>query len=150
MITQRNHKHGFTLIELLITVSIIGILTSVAIPKMGNLVRKARESATLGNLGALRSALNIYYGDTGFYPSEETDNLRGLTTGAKYINQIPSSDTFPYHPATNSVHTCNDPIAIGNDGFAGWVYGYLPDNHYGEIYVSCWHKTLAGKEWYKY
>jgi prepilin-type N-terminal cleavage/methylation domain-containing protein len=56
-------KSGFTLIELMIVVAIIGILASIAIPKFADLIRKSKEGATKGNLGSLRSALSIYYGD---------------------------------------------------------------------------------------
>src|SRR6266480_3591085 len=74
---------GFTLIELMIVVAIIGILAAVAIPKFADLVTKSKEAAVKGNLGAVRSALSIYYGDMeGVYPSNLSD---GLTTNSKYL-----------------------------------------------------------------
>ena len=61
---------GFTLIELMIVVAIIGILAAIAIPKFANLIRKSGEGASKGNVGSIRSALSIYYGDMeGQYPS---------------------------------------------------------------------------------
>lgn len=65
------HKRekGFTLIELMIVVAIIGILAAIAIPRFGNLIKRSKEGATKGNLGALRSALAMYYGQfEGVYP----------------------------------------------------------------------------------
>ena len=55
------NKKGFTLIELIMVIVIIGILAGIAIPTFANLVRQAREGATRGALGAVRSTLAIRY-----------------------------------------------------------------------------------------
>ena len=63
-------QRGFTLIELMIVVAIIGILAAIAIPKFTSMLEKSREGATKGNLGAIRSAIAIYYGDReGVWPT---------------------------------------------------------------------------------
>jgi prepilin-type N-terminal cleavage/methylation domain-containing protein len=60
---------GFTLIELMLVVAIVGLLVAIALPKFSNLIDKSREAAAKGNIGALRSALSIYYADNeGIYP----------------------------------------------------------------------------------
>ncbi|MBA3052775.1 type II secretion system GspH family protein [bacterium] len=66
---MKQTKKGFTLIELMIVVAIIGVLAAVAIPKFADLIRKANEAACKGQLGAVRSAMSIYYGNTeGVWP----------------------------------------------------------------------------------
>ena len=64
MKSLKNQK-GFTLIELMIVVAIIGILAAIALPKFAQMLEKARAGQTKGNVGALRSAASIYYGDNG-------------------------------------------------------------------------------------
>lgn len=67
---MKKAKRGFTLIELTIVVAINGILATIAIPKFADLIRKSKEGATKGNLGALRLATTIYYAaNEGLYPS---------------------------------------------------------------------------------
>lgn len=84
---MKSSKKGFTLIELMIVVAIIGILAAVAIPKFAEMLEKAREGATKGNIGAIKSAVSIYYGDTeGNWPS----HLTGATTSfGKYMDAMP-------------------------------------------------------------
>src|SRR3954467_4531931 len=86
--TSIKSKTGFTLIELMIVVAIIGILAAIAIPKFSQLITKGNEANTKGNLGAIRSALSIYYGDTeGSYPVDSA--MTGLTANSKYMTSIP-------------------------------------------------------------
>ena len=70
---------GFTLIELMIVVAIIGILAAIAIPKFAELIRKSNEGASKGNLGAIRSALSIYYGDeVGMWGADDPTNRKPM------------------------------------------------------------------------
>ncbi|PKN00445.1 MAG: hypothetical protein CVU78_01065 [Elusimicrobia bacterium HGW-Elusimicrobia-2] len=83
---MKKMKKGFTLIELMIVVAIIGVLAAVAIPKFADLIRKANEAACKGQLGAMRSALSIYYGNMeGIWPSSLTE----ITP--TYIQAIPNA-----------------------------------------------------------
>ena len=60
---------GFTLIELMIVVAIIGIIASIAIPKFAEMMERAKEAATKGNLGICRTAVAFYYGgNEGLFP----------------------------------------------------------------------------------
>jgi len=91
---MKQMKKGFTLIELMIVVAIIGVLAAVAIPKFADLIRKAQEAACKGQLGAMRSALSIYYGnEEGSWPqvSQGTDTLLAGCIAPTYVQEIPNA-----------------------------------------------------------
>jgi prepilin-type N-terminal cleavage/methylation domain-containing protein len=84
-------NRGFTLIELMIVAAIIAILAMIALPKFSNLIDRAREASTKGNLGALRSALSIYQADnegqSPFYRTPYTGVYHGIYhLHGKYID----------------------------------------------------------------
>jgi general secretion pathway protein G len=139
---MKEGKRGFTLIELMIVVAIIGILAAIAIPKFASLIRKSSEGACKGNLGAIRSALSIYYGDMeGNYPSD----LSALTVNGKYLQAIPVAKTPNYHPDSAAVaySTITD---VG-----GWSYNNQATNpNFGTVLVNCTHTDSKGIVWTGY
>ncbi|MFT5179918.1 MAG: prepilin-type N-terminal cleavage/methylation domain-containing protein [Candidatus Paceibacteria bacterium] len=60
---------GFTLIELLVVISIIGLLSSVVLASLETAREKARNSQTIQNIDAYRTAAELYRNDNGSYPS---------------------------------------------------------------------------------
>ena len=76
MFKRSKNRKGFTLVELVIVIAILGILAMFAIPKYQGLIKEARSAEARAQLGAVRSALSIYYGKNhGVYPSAITANL---------------------------------------------------------------------------
>ena len=55
--------NGFTLIELIFVIVIIGVLTSVAIPKYQNLTDNAKISSELATASSVQSAIDATHGD---------------------------------------------------------------------------------------
>lgn len=141
-------KHGFTLIELMIVVAIIGILAAIAIPRFAELIRKSNEGACKGNLGAVRSALSIYYGDLeGTYPR---DTLTSMTTNAKYLTEIPTAKSPNYHADATTVASNTDNFVTLTDA-SGWVYeNDDSDSDWGKLLVSCSHTDTKGNRWTSY
>lgn len=81
---MKNNQQGFTLIELMIVVAIIAILAAIAIPQYQNYVARSQMSRAVGEIGALRTAVEdcMSSGDT------TCDNAQGTTldTDAFYDN----------------------------------------------------------------
>ena len=146
-------KRGFTLIELMIVVAIIGILAAIAIPKFSQLITKGNEANTKGNLGAIRSALSIYYGDSeGSYP---TDVLVTLTTGARYMTSIPVAK-LPSVSGLNIGHGDSASVTGGATGItptdvAGWSYdNTATDTNWGRVLANCSHSDSRASLWTSY
>jgi len=75
------NTRGFTLIELMVSVGIVGILASVAVPNYNRYTAKARQTEAKVNLGSIYTAEQAYTTDIGNY------------TGCLY--------TIGYNPTTN-------------------------------------------------
>ena len=76
-------KHAFTLIELLIVISIIGILITIGIFSFDNARQKGRDLRRKQDLGAIKSALILYYQDNKKFPATVSELM------PTYINQLP-------------------------------------------------------------
>ena len=125
---------------------------------IGELHRRNSEGNTIGRLGAIRSALSVYYGDMqGQFPSA----LEALVT----VHQDPAGGTrnylrsiqvaqcrSPYHPSPD----CSKNMEVGvhdniryakePDDSGGWGYNAVD----GTVYVNCTHTDSFGKSFAGY
>ena len=60
--TGTKEERGLTLIELMVVVAIIAVLLAIVIVLYQDVQQGARLAADHGTLGAMRSAITIYYG----------------------------------------------------------------------------------------
>lgn len=61
-------ERGFTLIELLVVVAILGILATLAIPRVSNALDEAKDKKSKSDLKVIEGALERYYFENGVYP----------------------------------------------------------------------------------
>ncbi|MFH1522240.1 MAG: type II secretion system protein [Patescibacteria group bacterium] len=69
-----NEKKGFTLIELLVVISIIGLLSSMAVYAFNASRVKARDAKRLADMRQIVLALGLYYDDYDNYPQENSSD----------------------------------------------------------------------------
>jgi type IV pilus assembly protein PilA len=154
---KRSNK-GFTLIELMIVVAIIGILAAIAIPKFADLISKSKEGATKGGLSAVRSSLQVYYGDhEGIYPH---DTLTILTTDGKYINEIPTAKLPGTGVGDSADVTAYSSMTAGGAAYVpaiatdavGWAYANddSVNGTWGNFGVATVEEDLKGVIWTTY
>ena len=65
---------GFTLIELLIVVTIISILAAIILPRFTDQSEAAKRSANLAQYKTIMQAIDMFYYETGAYPSVSSNS----------------------------------------------------------------------------
>lgn len=66
---RRRRRAAFTLIELLITVTIVGLLARIAIPRVNQFRLRARATSIVADLEAIRGAAFHVVADSGYWPA---------------------------------------------------------------------------------
>jgi prepilin-type N-terminal cleavage/methylation domain-containing protein len=65
---MRGKCRGFTLVELLVVITIVVILSTVALPVFTNVQKAGRDTKRKADIHALLTAIETYYWNTGKYP----------------------------------------------------------------------------------
>jgi general secretion pathway protein G len=118
-------KSGFTLIELIVVIAIIAVLAAIIAPNAFKAIEKAKISATIADLQAIKTAAMSCYSDTGAW----------IATC--------SATTTP---------TCPNSLFIVNSATAtpGWDGPYLekwpPQSKWAGVYAYTSSTTAAGLE----
>ena len=116
----RGNQKGFTLIELVMIIVILGILAAVAIPKYQDLSGEAKEAAARGALGAVRSAITIYYANHAVQDSAHWPPLDSVRY-AIMAQGIPNNPYCPSDEYPDSVIAgVTKGTLVGTD--CGWAY----------------------------
>jgi type IV pilus assembly protein PilE len=113
-----HRQHGFTLIELMITIAIVAILASVAMPAYTAYIQRARVPVALDGLSAYLTRMEQRYQDVGSYA-----NAANACAVA-----LPAADNFVVTCAINNAGQGFTATATGNGPMAGYAFTI---NHLG-------------------
>lgn len=90
------NRQGFTLIELLVTVTIIGILANIAIPKFSEAKRKADAAKIISDFNAIRHAVYDYNAESDLFPRSRAYGV----VPPELVGSLPEGFEFSYNEAT--------------------------------------------------
>lgn len=117
-------KQGFTLIELLVVISIIGILSTLAVVSLNDARAKARDAKRISDIKQTQTALELYLTDRNGYPVgndlvlgagagatlSQTGGFSATLSGTTYMgkvpaNPVPNGADYKYTSYTSSAKT---------------------------------------------
>ncbi len=112
-------SRGFTLVELLVVIAIIGVLATLLLLQLNVARQKARDARRVADINQVRSALELFFDDTGTYPT--STNLGTFTYSGKqvgdYLNKIPD----------DPLRSCTVGVYDGATTDPSGCYGYAWD-----------------------
>lgn len=119
---------GFTLIEVLVTMAIVALIMTLAVPRYFSSVDKTREDVLREDLYVMRDAIDKFYADKNHFP----ETLDDLVT-EKYLRAIPV-DPFTKSAKTWQVVPSEDPAL----GIVSSVHSGAPDKARDGSAVKDW------------
>lgn len=135
---------GFTLVELLVVISIIGLLSTLAVVSLGSARSRARDARRISDIKQIQTALELHFADQGIYPVEATaitlgvdnttdtltdsgfENSSSPTGGSTYMGQVPANfdspadiDDYEYQSADGTTYALTFELEGNVAGLSG-------------------------------
>lgn len=108
-------EEGFTLIELLVVVAVLGILATLAIPRLTGVTEKARLVVAKQAIGSMKTGVEMYFVEHNSYKGLDTGTSKVSATSviSQYIdyNSLPSDWAY-FIEATDTTFTIK---AVGKE-----------------------------------
>ena len=126
-VPKNKSNRAFTLVEMLLVVTIIGILAALVIPKIMGRSEQARMTAAHADInGGIKSALDAFEVDNGFYPKSLQDLVQAPGNAKNwrgpYLDKIPmdpwGNNYIYYYPGKHN-QSAYDLLSVGPDGKEG-------------------------------
>ncbi len=124
--SRRVFRRAFTLVEMLLVVTIIGILAALVIPKIVGRSEQARVTAAQADLASIKTTLDAFEVDNGYYPKSIQDLVLAPNTAKNwhgpYLEKIPQdpwgNNYVYYFPGKHNTGSY-DLLSIGPDSKEG-------------------------------
>jgi len=128
-----NRRRGFTFVELMVTVTIIVILISMAIPQLSKSITRAKESVLANNLHTIRTVIDHYTFDKGKAPQGlqdlvaegylraiPTDPMNNYSKDWRTVMEDPTQSVDQSDPGIWDVHSASDKSSPDGRPYAEW------------------------------
>ena len=148
---MRSNRRGFTLVELMATVGILATLSSIALPKFGEMIETSNERYDKQILRRVRLGIQMYYDDNDYFPPDISATESASGPGPHAIKDYfqPYYDTGDHHfPLPKSRLNPAPPWSAGCVYDAGpapngqnWIPGLTNSNYH---VVNGWNSPLYG------
>lgn len=97
------NKNGFTLIELIVVIAVLGILASIALPRVGDVTSRAKEVADTAQIRILQEAVERYIAESGDENLSDSEFRDGTNlTAASVISGLKTTIDGKYGPYLRS------------------------------------------------
>jgi general secretion pathway protein G len=126
---KRQHQRAFTLVEMLLVLAILALLAGLVLPKLVGTQERAKIKATITQIGAFKTSLDLFEVDNGHYPKGR-NGLQDLVVKPRdagsdwhqYMDKVPPDPwQHPYIYECPGRHNPNgfDLSSAGPDGIPG-------------------------------
>lgn len=106
-------RSGFTLVELLITISIIAVLSAIALIAYTSFIKSSRDAKRQSDVKVIQSALEQFHADQKYYPSAITFGS-SLVFGSKiYLTKVPKDPRSPTQEYAYAPSNCTGSACTG-------------------------------------
>lgn len=119
-------RRAFTLVEMLLVITIIGILAALVVPKMMGRSEQARQAAVRADLSSIKTALDAFEIDNGYYPKNLADLLQQpgdvKNWHGPYLDKVPQDpwgNPYLYGCPGRRNSTTYDLASVGPDSKEG-------------------------------
>ena len=126
----RQRRHGFSLVELIVVVMILGIIATIAAPKLLGTSQQATDNTLRHTLSVIRTAIDTYSAENaGELPGADAQEATLKSDLVKYLRGK-DFPTCPVGAAKNNqirMLAGTDPVGSsigGTDSTHSWVYKY--------------------------
>jgi prepilin-type N-terminal cleavage/methylation domain-containing protein len=108
-------RRGFSIIELLLTMAIIGLLARIAVPRYGEMKRRAIAAAIIGDVHAIRIAAFSHYTETGAFPPASGSG----SLPSELVDNLPTGFTFDRPDYDYEWHTWSATVGSNTESLVG-------------------------------
>ena len=104
---KRPRFKGFTIVELIVVITVIGILSSIAIVSYSGSQQRAKRNTYDSNAQQVKIKLGDYFTDKNTYPVQKSDITSYLTsTGSTTLSTEFTKSDYVYTPLKSDGTTC--------------------------------------------